>query len=157
VSDPTGSAPTGDGGVVSPAAVHDILTDKPIGYLATTRPDGRLTVTPMAVMFDGTTVQLSTITSRRKFRNLGLDDRVALCVPHRNNPNRYVEIRGRAVLSPDHGRRLVNAIAKKYTDVEDYPFERPGDERVVITILVEHVSSPEIPLADTPPSAPDAR
>ena len=68
-----------------------------------------------------------------------------------------MEIRGRAVLSPDHGRRLVNAIAKKYMYVEEYPFDRPGDERVVITIVVEHVSSPEIPLADNPPSAPDAR
>ncbi len=138
-----------------PESVHDILDDLPTGYLATLRPDGRISVTPMAVMFDGTHVRLSTITARKKHRNLLADDRATVCVPHRNNPNRYVEIRGRAVLSDDADRSFINSIAKKYMDVDTYPFDKPHWKRVTVTIAAEHVSSPDIPLADNPPQAPD--
>src|ERR1700722_5672057 len=77
-----------------PEFVHDILDDNPTGYLGTVRPDGHLSITPLALLFDGTTIRLSTTTDRKKYRNRVADPRVALCVPHRNNPNRYVEVRG---------------------------------------------------------------
>jgi PPOX class probable F420-dependent enzyme len=140
-----------------PAAVHDILQDKPTGYLATIRPDGRLSVNPVALLFDGAHVRVSTVASRRKVRNLRLDDRCAIAVAHRNNPNRYVEIRGRAAIEPDADRSFVNAMARHYMGVDEYPFDRPRDERVVITIHAEQVSVLDIPLADDPPQKPDQR
>ena len=140
-----------------PKFVEDILDDKPTGFLATVRPDGQLSVTPLAVMYDGKTIRLSTTTDRKKYRNLLADPRVALCVPHRNNPNRYVEVRGTASLVPDRDRSFINAIAKKYMGVGEYPFDRPGQERVTIEIRPEHVSAPRIPLADNAPQAPDPR
>ena len=139
-----------------PAHAHDILTDKPTAYLATMRPDGHMSVTPMGMLFDGTHVRLSTTKDRRKYRNLVADDRLTVCVPHRNNPNRYVEIRGRAVLTDDTDRAFIDSVAKAYMGVDVYPFDRPGQERVTITVIAEHVSSPRIPLADDPPNAPDA-
>lgn len=42
-----------------------------------------------------------------------------------------------------------------YMNVDVYPFDKPGDERVTITIHAEQVSSPDIPLAKAPPGAPD--
>lgn len=138
-----------------PAYVHDILTDKPTAYLATMRPDGAMSVTPMGMLFDGTVIRLSTTKDRKKYRNLLADDRVTVCVPHRNNPNRYVEVRGRAVLTDDTDRTFVNTIAKTYMGVDVYPFDRPGQERVTITVIAERVSAPRIPLADDPPNAPD--
>jgi PPOX class probable F420-dependent enzyme len=89
--------------------VHDILEDNPTGYLGTLRPDGQLSVTPLALLFDGATIRLSTTTDRKKYRNLLADPRVALCVPHRNNPNRYAEIRGIARIVPDPDRSFINA------------------------------------------------
>lgn len=138
-----------------PSSVHDILDDKPTGFLATVRSDGRLSVTPLALMFDGTTIRLSTTKDRRKYRNLVADPRVALCVPHRNNPNRYVEVRGTARLAPDADRSFINSVARKYMGADEYPFDRPWQERVVIEIVPEQVSAPSIPLADAPPQAPD--
>jgi PPOX class probable F420-dependent enzyme len=138
-----------------PESVHDILHDKPTGYLATIRPDGRLSVNPVALMFDGEHVRISTVERRRKVRNLRLDDRCAIAVAHRNNPNRYVEIRGRAVIEPDPDRSFVNAMTRHYMGVDEYPFDKPRDERVVITIHAEQVSVLEIPLADDPPQKPD--
>lgn len=148
MTDPDASTPI-------PEHVHDILTDKPTGFVATIRPDGMLSVTPVGLMFDGRVVRFSTTKDRRKYRNLRRDDRVAIAVPHRNNPNRYVELRGHARLEDDDGNRFIDSIARHYMGVERYPFDRPGQERVTVTIVAEHVSAPEIPLADNPPQAPD--
>jgi hypothetical protein len=138
-----------------PAAVHDILTDKPTGYVATMRPDGRMSVTPVGLLFEDGTVRFSTTKDRKKYRNLLHDDRITMTVPHRNNPNRYVELRGRAQLDDDPDHAFIDRIARHYMGVERYPFDRPGQERVTVTILLEHVSAPDIPLADAPPNAPD--
>jgi PPOX class probable F420-dependent enzyme len=148
VTDPAASKPM-------PQYVHDILTDKPTAYLATLRPDGRMSVTPMGLLFDGRYLLLSTTKDRKKYRNLLADDRVTVCVPHRNNPNRYVEVRGRAELIDDVDRSFINSVAQAYMDVPVYPFDRPGQERVTIRVIAEHVSAPRIPLADDPPNAPD--
>ena len=94
--------------------------------------------------------------SRKKVRNLDADDRVTLCVVQPGNLNRYVEIRGRAVVEPDTDRAFINEIARVYMGVDEYPFDAPGDERVVVTVIPEQVSAPLVPLADDPPySRPD--
>lgn len=138
-----------------PEHVHDILTDLPTGHIATLREDGRISVNPVALIFDGTHVRVSTIKSRMKYKNLMRDDRVAISVPHRNNPNRYVEIRGRALVEDDPERAFVNEIARVYMGADEYPFDKPGDERATITIIAEQVSTPAIPLAEDAPGAPD--
>ncbi len=138
-----------------PETCHDILLSRPTAHLATIRPDGQLSVNPVAILWDGTHVRVSTLKSRQKYRNLRRDPRVAISIPHRDNPLRYIEIRGTAELSDDSDRAVVNSMAKSYLGVDEYPFDRPGDERVVITICAENVSAPEIHLADTPPMARD--
>ena len=105
----------------------------------------------MAVVFDGSTIRLSTTTNRKKYRNLMADDRITLCVVQPDNLNRYVEIRGRAVVDPDEGRAFINQVARQYMDVDHYPFDRPVDVRVVIRVIPEKFSSVEVPLADDPP------
>ena len=114
-----------------------------------------LSVTPVALMFDGHIVRFSMTKDRRKYRNLVHDSRVTMAVAHRNNPNRYVEIRGRAHLDDDGDHAFIDSIARHYMGVDRYPFDRPWQERVTVSIAAEHVSSPDIPLADAPPHAPD--
>ena len=140
-----------------PKQCHDILTDRPTGHIATLRPDGRLSVHPVSLLWDGEYVRVSTLKSRQKYRNLSQDPRVAISIPHRNNPNRYVEIRGVAELTDDPERIFVNSVAQHYMGVDVYPFDKPGEQRVTITIHAEQVSAPGIPLADDPPTAADAK
>lgn len=139
------------GGVPIPEHVRDLLAGTPVAFMTTIRPDGRLSTNPVAVVFDGERVRVSTTMRRRKCRNLLADDRVTLCVVQPDNLNRYVEIRGRAVVEPDVDRRFVDEMARIYMGVEEYPFDREGDERVVVTVVPEQVSAPAIPLADDPP------
>jgi PPOX class probable F420-dependent enzyme len=127
-----------------PSRAADILARKPIGYLSTQRPDGRMSVVPVAVIWDGETVRISTVKSTKKVRNLQLDSRLTLCVPHPNNPQQYVELRGTADIADDADRSFVNAMARDWMGVEEYPYDRPGDERAIITVRVEAVSSPSV-------------
>jgi PPOX class probable F420-dependent enzyme len=134
-----------------PERARPLLEGRPIAFMTTMRPDGRMSTNPVAIVYDGSTLRISTITGRRKYRNLIADDRITVCVVQPGNLNRYVEIRGRAIVEPDAHRAFVDAMAKQYMDVDVYPFDRPGDERVVITVVPESVSCPAIPLADDPP------
>lgn len=138
-----------------PASHHDILVDRPTGHIATLRPDGRLSVHPVSLLWDGKNVRVSTVKSRQKYRNLLADPRVAISIPHRNNPNRYIELRGIAELTDDVDRSFINAISRHYLNLDVYPFDAPGDQRVTITIHAEQVSTPRMPIVDNPPTAPD--
>lgn len=122
-----------------------------MAFVTTMRPDGLLSTNPMAVMLDGDRIRLSTVTNRKKFRNLLADDRITVCVIQTSNANRYVEVRGRAIIEPDTDRVFIDQIARAYMDADRYPFDQPGDERVVITVIAEQISCPAIPLADDPP------
>ncbi len=138
-----------------PESHQDILRDRPTGHLATLRPDGRLSVNPVSLMWDGVHLRFSTVKSRQKYRNLVNDPRCAISVPHRNNPNRYVELRGIAELHDDSDRSFIDSIARHYMGVDEYPFDPPGAERVTVTLHAEQISAPVIPLADDSPGAPD--
>ena len=138
-----------------PESHQYILTDLPIGHMATIRSDGLISVNPVGLMWDGEFVRVSTIKTRMKYKNLVNDSRVSISIPHRNNPNIYVEIRGTAELTDDPDHTFINSIARHYMNVDEYPFDQPGDERVTITIHAQQVSAPPIPLADNPPGAPE--
>jgi PPOX class probable F420-dependent enzyme len=131
-------------GAPIPEYARPLLEGTPIAFMTTMRPDGRMSTNPVSLLFDGTHVQVSTC-------NLVADDRITVCVVQPGNLNRYIEIRGRAVIEPDPDRSFINRMARHYMDADEYPFDRPGDERVVITVIPERVSSPRIPLADDPP------
>jgi PPOX class probable F420-dependent enzyme len=129
-----------------------LFEGKPVAFVTTMRPDGHMSTNPMAVVLgDDGLIRLSTVTTRRKVRNLLADERLTVCVVDPGNLNRYVEIRGRAVLEPDADRSFIDSIARRYMGVDRYPFDAEGDERVTITLIAEQVSCPPIPLADDPP------
>ena len=134
-----------------PPQVHALLAGTPIAFMTTMRPDGSMSTNPVAVLFDGEQLLVSTTADRKKVRNLRADDRITLCVVQPGNLNRYVEIRGRAVLAPDDDRRVIDAIAQRYMGVERYPFDKDWQQRITVTVIAESISSPDIPLADAPP------
>jgi PPOX class probable F420-dependent enzyme len=131
-----------------PPRAAEILATRPIGYMATMRPDGRMSVVPVAVIYDGEAVRITSVKARRKIRNLEQDPRITVCVPHPENSQAYVEIRGTAELADDTDRSFVNAMAKDWMGMDEYPYDQPGDERVTITVHPEVVSMPKVHGAD---------
>jgi PPOX class probable F420-dependent enzyme len=127
-----------------PASHADILDKRCFASVATLRPDGKLSCNPVSIVWDGEKIRFSSLEHVKKVRNLREDPRIALSILDPEDPTRYLEVRGRAEIVPDTDRAFVNAMAKKYMDVDEYPYDPPDAKRMVVTVHVEHVSTPPI-------------
>ena len=124
-----------------PDAFRDLFQKKSFAHLATLMPDGRPQVTPVWCDFDGIHVLINSAKGRRKDQNMRRDPRVALSVQDPENPYRYLEVRGRVVRITEEGADAqIDRLAKRYMGVEKYPLRKPGEVRLIYSILPEVIS-----------------
>lgn len=115
---------------------------KALGHVATLGPDGEPQNNPVWFDWDGTHLRFSQTTTRQKLKNVQRDPRVAVSIVDPANPYRYLELRGTmTAVEPDPDKAFIDRMAHKYLGQEKYPWNRPGDERVVIVVKPEHSSS----------------
>ncbi len=131
-----------------PPGLADILDKRCFANVATLRPDGMLSCNPVSIVWDGERIRFSSLERQKKIRNLRADPRIALSILDPDNPVRYLEIRGTAEVEPDDDRSFVNEMAKKYLEVDEYPYDEPGAKRVIVTIHAQKVST----IANPPPA-----
>ena len=125
-----------------PESHYDILESCCSPIACTVRADGQLSANPVSIVWDGEFVRFSTLKDRMKYRNLLEDSRLTLCAVHPDNELHYIEIRGRATMEEDLDRSFVNSIAKKYMAMDEFTFDKPGAERITITLHPEQISTP---------------
>jgi PPOX class probable F420-dependent enzyme len=125
---------------VIPDSARSMLKGLPLGYLASVRPDGGLSVVPVGVMLDQDVLRISTPARTYKVRNLERDSRVTVCIPNPEDPRQYVQIRGTAELVDDVDRSFINLIARKFLNADEYPCESSRVRRKIIVVRPEHVS-----------------
>ena len=130
---------------------YDILEGKNFAQVAMVMPNGSLANNIVSFNWDGEYVRFSTIKSRQKYKNLLADQRIAVCIVDPENAWRYLEIRGRVEIEEDKDRAFINSIAKKYMNQDEYPFDRPGDERVTLTVIPSRVRAEYVHAADGVP------
>jgi len=118
---------------------RDIFDKKAFAHVATIGSSGQPQVTPVWVDFDGTHIRFNTARGRIKDKNLERNGRVALAAQDPDNPYRYVQVRGRAELTEQGAEAHIDALAKKYIGQDRYPWRRPGEVRVTVRIVPEHV------------------
>lgn len=122
-----------------PQQALDLFDEPNYAVVATLLPDGSPQATVVWIDRDGPdTVVFNTERGRSKPANLERDPRVAVTVIDRENPYRYVQVRGRATLSEEGGRAHIDALARKYTGA-DYQAHRDDRARVVARVQVEAV------------------
>ncbi len=129
-----------------PESHHDILLGKNFAQVAMVMPDGRLSNNTVAFIWDGTHVSFSTTKSRQKYKTLMKDPRIAICISDLKNPLRYLEIRGDVISQEDQDRAFINGIAKKYMDMDQYPYDKPGEERVTFRVIHARVRAENLSL-----------
>ena len=134
-----------------PESHYDILEGKNFAQVAMVMPNGSLANNIVSFNWDGEYVRFSTIKSRQKYKNLLADQRIAVCIVDPENAWRYLEIRGRVEIEEDKDRAFINSIAKKYMNQDEYPFDRPGDERVTLTVIPSRVRAEYVHAADGVP------
>jgi PPOX class probable F420-dependent enzyme len=125
-----------------PPAFRDILDKKAFANLATVNADGTPQVTPVWFDFDGTHLRFNTARGRVKERNMARTKTVALAILDPDNPYRYVQIRGTVSAGTEQGADAhIDSLAKKYLGQDKYPYRRPGEVRVMFSVLPERVQT----------------
>ena len=105
--------------------------------MATIGPDGEPHTSPVWAGFDGIHVRFPHAEGRQKWRNLCVDDRVALSATDPADDGRYLEVRGRVVAwERDADLGFLDAQSLKYSGVEEFPRELlPPDQARVVAVI----------------------
>lgn len=125
---------------------QELLTSAIYGTLSTIRAkDGLISTNPVAFVWNGERIRVSTLKSRVKYRNLVADPRVTFCVVSPTDLTRYVEIRGKASLEDDPDGSFMREQFRAGMGVDPpEDLDPPGAERAIIHIHPLQVSSPRI-------------
>ncbi len=124
-----------------PEQYLDLFQQPAFANLATLMPDGSPQVTPVWCDYDGIHVLVNSAKGRVKDRNMRRDPHVALSILDPKNPYRYLEIRGKVAEITEKGAdEHINKMAKKYLNVDTYPYRGTGEVRVLYKIVPERFS-----------------
>jgi PPOX class probable F420-dependent enzyme len=122
------------------APVRALLEAKNFAHVATIRKDGRPYVIPVWVHTDGEHVIVNSAEGRIWPKHLERDPRVTVTVANMENPYEYAQITGTvAERTHDDADEVIDSLAKKYMDLDEYPFRQAGEQRVTIRITPEKV------------------
>jgi PPOX class probable F420-dependent enzyme len=118
---------------------HQDLLQSAVASFATVAPDGHPQLTEVWFLAEDGSVALSLNSTRQKTKNLRTRPQCSLLILDLEVPERYLEIRGDAEITPDDGS-FVAKVGKKYsTDLRGY--DQPGDERVVVRIIPQKINA----------------
>ena len=124
-----------------PEKYLDLFRKPAFASLATMMPDGQVQVTPVWCDFDNGQVLINTARGRVKDRNMRRDPRVSMAIQDPQNPYRYMEVRGRVAEVTEKGADAhIDRMAKKYLNVDKYPYRKPDEVRVLFKIQPERVT-----------------
>ncbi len=125
-----------------PETHKDILEKPGFAHVATIGPDGAPQSNPVWYEWDGSHLKFSQTTTRQKIRNIERTPRVAVSITDPDNPYRYIEIRGEVeVVEKDPEKAFIDKMAQKYLDKERYPWSSPEEERLVVKVRPDHVTT----------------
>lgn len=119
---------------------HRDLPDGDFLTLATAGEDGYPQVSEVWFVAEGDQVAMSLNTRRQKVKNLETEPACTVLLLDLQNPYRYLEIRGTAVVVPDEDRAFAEKVGAKYgADLREH--DAPGDRRVVVRIVPVRVNA----------------
>ena len=112
---------------------HRDLLDADVGILATVGSDGRPQLSAVWFLADRDTLAVSLNTARQKTKNLQVNAAAALFILDRQNPYRYLEVRGDVTIAPDDNYAFADRVGAKYqSSMREH--DGPSDRRVRVEI-----------------------
>jgi PPOX class probable F420-dependent enzyme len=118
-----------------------ILDSPNFAHAATLFNDGTPQVNPVWVDRDGELLRINSAEGRAKVVNLRKDPRITIEVSNSEDPYRYVEVRGKVIEFTHEGAdEHIDALAKKYMGVDEYPMRKDTEQRVTIVIQPEKIA-----------------
>jgi len=118
----------------------ELLKGKNLVFIATLMKDGSPQLSPVWADYEDGFVMVNTAVGRIKHKNVLNDTRVAVSVVANENPLDMTTIRGKVVeILPDYDYVHINKLTKKYMGIENYPFRREGEKRIIFKIKPDKV------------------
>ena len=124
-----------------PDAARALLDAPEFATLATIEPTGQPQLSVIWNKRDGDELLFATVKGRRKTVNKQRDGRVTVMVFAKQNPYRYLEVRGTVGIEDDPEGTLIDELSRLYKG-QGWTADAPGTERVIVrltpTKLVVH-------------------
>ena len=115
--------------------VEQLFQQKNLIFISTINSDGSPQLTPVWGDYDGEHVLVNTAEGRLKHKNILRDPRVAISVVDHNNPLNMTTIKGKVTeIIPDYDYIHANKLTKQYMGIDEYPFKRDGEKRIIFKI-----------------------
>jgi PPOX class probable F420-dependent enzyme len=118
---------------------RELLDNPNYAVVSTLNKNGSIHNTVVWISAENGGVAVNSAIGRLWPTNLQRDPRVTVLVQEKGDPYHFLEIRGTASASQDGADEHINALAKKYINQDEYPFRRPGEQRIKFVIEPEHV------------------
>jgi PPOX class probable F420-dependent enzyme len=120
-----------------PDDLLDLVTTDRLGHVGSVRPDGSIAIHIMWIDYDGEHVMTSSRVGSWKGRNWRRNPQAAVSVVDRDDPWRFLQIRGRVTdIRPDENLAFIDKMSRRYLgrdyDMRDF-------EREIFTITIDHV------------------
>jgi PPOX class probable F420-dependent enzyme len=123
-----------------PEDAKHLMHEKTFAHVATLMADGSPQVSPVWVDEVDGMVVFNTAEGRLKPENLRRDARLAISITNSENPYESLLIRGKAVeLTQEGADEHIDALAKRYMGVDEYPLREPGEERLIVKVEPDKV------------------
>ncbi|MDE1769613.1 MAG: PPOX class F420-dependent oxidoreductase [Thaumarchaeota archaeon] len=120
--------------------VTRLLEDKNLAFVATLMKDGSPQITPTWIDLVDEMIIVNTAEGRTKQKNVSRDPRVGISIVDRNNPYNMVTIHGKVIEQTTVGAdKHADKMAKKYLEVDKYPFAAPGEKRILLKIIPQKI------------------
>jgi PPOX class probable F420-dependent enzyme len=124
-----------------PAEATHLLEGQHFAHIATLKEDGSPQVSPVWIGHEGALITFNTAEGRLKTDNLKRDPRVAISIVNQENPYEHLLIQGKVTeITSDGADEDIDALAKRYMGVDEYPLRQPGEQRVIVKIEPEKVT-----------------
>ena len=115
--------------------VEQLFQQKNLIFISTINSDGSPQLTPVWGDYDGEHVLVNTAEGRLKHKNVLRDPRVAISVVDHGNPLNMTTIKGKVTeIIPDYDYIHANKLTKQYMGIDEYPFKRDGEKRIIFKI-----------------------
>lgn len=116
------------------------LLDKPNhAVVSTLGEDGTIHSTVVWVSVEGGRLAVNSAVGRKWPTDLERNPAITVLVYDEDNPYDYVEIRGKAAGSTEGADDHIDRLAKKYMDLDSYPFRQPGEQRITFHVDADRV------------------
>jgi len=126
--------------IALPQSAKKLLQDKAYGHVVTFNEHGNPQVTMVWMDVDGDEVLFNTAEGRKKPQNLRRDPRIIVSVQDRNDPQAYAVFYGKARVTEAGADDQIDKLAKRFLNVDKYPFRQPGEKRLIVRIGVDRLA-----------------